>query len=115
MATRQKGGLGPKRKGDAFEAKVCADQERIGRVAFRVRQGGGEPVDVVSVQATDGAMGCGCVVLFIQCKATRPYLAPAEREAFIEKSKLAGAIPLVAWWDKVEKAIQYKRLQEVNE
>ena len=98
-----------RRNGATFERAVCVDQERIGRVAFRVRQGGGEPVDIVSLDRFyDGHMASS-VVWFIQCKRGGPYIPPAEREAFILKAKAAGAAPLVAWRDG--KRIEYKRLE----
>jgi hypothetical protein len=99
---------------------VVADQERIGRVAKRLRQGGGEPVDVVSFERMRLSMGQGVIefvaIYFIQVKNHKrkskdgsPYVAPAEREALILEAKRAGAIPLLAWKDG---EIQYKRLDE---
>ena len=89
-----------RRKGDQFERSVCADQERIGRVAFRVRQGGGEPVDVVALEP--GRM------FFIQCKSGKPYMLPAEREAFVLKARLVDAVPLMAFREGRE--IRYRKV-----
>lgn len=102
---RKRGGLAPRRKGDAVECLVVADQERIGRVAFRVRQGGGEPVDVVVI-----CSGKWPETWFVQVKATSPYLAPAEKEALVYKAKSCGAIPMVAWKSPTSKKLEYKAL-----
>jgi hypothetical protein len=61
---------------------------RLGRVAFRVRQGGGEPVDVVAVEQQGR-------VYFLQCLIAG-NVPPAERSALIERAREAGAIPLIA-------------------
>ena len=65
MKERQKGGLGPRRRGDAFEVAVCADLERVGWWCARLRQGGGQLVDVVAV----GGPMSSWAVWHIQCKA----------------------------------------------
>ena len=100
-----------KRKGDRVERAVVLDQERLGRVAFRVRQGGGEPVDVVAVEKMNvaGRMVVGHCV-FIQVKASSPYLVPAEREAFMLRADAAGASAMVAWKSKTSKQLEYKVL-----
>ncbi len=97
-----RGGKGPKRKGDLVERAIVQDQEGMGRVAFRVRQGGGESVDIVSIDEYE--------TCFIQVKATKPYLAPAEREALIKKADAVGAIPAVAWISE-NKEIEYRILE----
>ena len=107
-ALKKRGGLRPMRKGAAVERLVVLDQERMGRVAFRVRQGGGEPVDVVALQDTPDAWPNA---IFIQVKASSPYLAPAEREAFMLRAKAAGAVPMVAWRSKTSKQLEYKVLE----
>ncbi len=107
----KKGGLRPKRKGDRVEREVVLDQERLGRVAFRVRQGGGEPVDIVSICGHDVKRLERCSTYFIQVKASSPYLAPAEREAFMLRAKAAGAVPMVAWKSKTSKQLEYKVLE----
>ena len=84
------GGAAPQRKGDVFERAVVKDQSARGRVAFRVRQGGGEPVDIVAVEAMVG----WARVYFIQCKR-HGYLAPKERNALTAKAA-AGATALLA-------------------
>ena len=105
-----KGGNGSrKRKGDRLELQVVRDQERVGRWAAKLRQGGGEVVDVVSIERCgDGHCsfhGGISHVWMIQCKAGGPYLLPAERERLVMDAQGIGATPLVAWKDK---GIQYK-------
>ena len=106
-----KGGNGSrKRRGDRFELAVVKDQERIGRWAAKLRQGGGEVVDIVSIER------CGdgrCTVhshvshvYFIQCKLRNPYLLPLELERLMMEAQSVGATPLVAWRDSGE--IHYK-------
>ncbi len=105
-----KGGNGSrKRKGDRFELEVVREQERIGRSAWKVRQGGGTVVDIVSAERCgDGQCsfhGHISHVWLIQCKVGGPYLPPAERERLVMDAQGIGATPLVAWKDK---GIQYK-------
>ena len=105
-----KGGNGSrKRKGDAFELAVVRDQERIGRWAAKLRQGGGEVVDVISIERCgDGHCsfhGHISHVWMIQVKVGGPYLPPAERERLVMDAQGIGATPMVAWKDK---GIQYK-------
>ncbi|KKN54868.1 hypothetical protein LCGC14_0587610 [marine sediment metagenome] len=94
------------RKGARIERAVVVDQERLGRVAFRIRQGGGEPVDVVAI---DGGLTFP-EPYFIQVKASSSYLVPAEREAFMLRCKAAGAVPMVAWKSKTSRKLEYKVL-----
>ena len=104
-----KGGNKPRLAGARFELEVKREQERIGRSAWKLRQGGGEVVDVIAVER------CGngrCTVhahvshvWLIQCKVSGPYLPPVERERLQERAEAIGATPLVAWKDK---GIQYK-------
>ena len=103
MKERQKGGLGPRRRGDAFEVAVCADLERVGWWCARLRQGGGQLVDVVAV----GGPMSSWAVWHIQCKAKTPYMRPAERERFVMDAQNCGAVPVIAWRDG---EIQYKVL-----
>jgi hypothetical protein len=105
-----KGGNGSrKRKGDRFELAVVKDQERIGRWSAKLRQGGGEVVDVVSIErCQDGQCtvhGHVSHVYLIQCKLSGPYLLPVERERLVMDARGIGATPIVAWKDK---GIQYK-------
>ena len=104
------GGLRPKIKGDQFEHAVVLDQERIGRWCRRLRQGGGEVVDLVSVETHWGprhlALGLHTVFL-IQCKLAG-YLRPVERERLVLEARSIGAVPLLAW--KVDGAIQYREV-----
>ena len=105
MTTRVKrGGLAPKRKGDAFEAEVCAEQRRIGRWCERIRQGQGEIVDLVAVE--DEGYGFS-KVYFIQCRL-RGAMTSAEKEQLAGEARMVGAIPLLAW--KADGQIQYRVL-----
>ena len=102
-----KGGKAPRRRGDAFEVRVVKDQERIGRWAARLRQGGGEVVDVVSIEARYVHMDFASRVLFIQCK-TIGWMSPLEREQLVQRAKVAGALPMMAF--KNGRAIEYKEI-----
>ena len=107
---RQKGGLGPRRRGDAFEVAVCADLERVGWWCARLRQGGGQLVDVIAIRLDKVSpvhVLMGSVTWHIQCKAKTPYMRPAERERFVMDAQNCGAVPVIAWKDG---EIQYKVL-----
>jgi len=104
-----KGGNGSrKRKGDRFELAVVKDQERIGRWAAKLRQGGGEVVDIVSIEkCQDGrctAHSHVSHVWLIQAKVGG-YMNPVERERLVMEAQAISATPLMAWKDK---GIQYK-------
>ena len=94
-----RGGAAPARKGGRFEAKVVADQVSVGRLAFRVHQGQGCVVDVISLERCQDAactVNGGRVGRLIQAKVTGK-LPAAERAALIaEAGKIVGAIPLLA-------------------
>lgn len=99
---KKRGGLGPKRKGDAFEAAVVKDWERRPNcVAFRARQGGGEIVDVVALErCNDVGYACsryrkGTHGFLIQCRVGGKMSA-IEREQLIERAGLVDAHPLLA-------------------
>ncbi|KKL23814.1 hypothetical protein LCGC14_2421620 [marine sediment metagenome] len=104
-----KGGNGSrKRKGDRFELAVVKDQERIGRWAAKLRQGGGEVVDIIAVERCGDGM---CTlhshvshVFLIQAKVGG-YMNPVERERLVMEAQAIAATPLMAWKDK---GIQYK-------
>jgi len=104
-----KGGNKPRLAGARFELAVVKDQERIGRWAAKLRQGGGEVVDIVSIEhCGDGHCsfhGAISHVWLIQVKVGGPYLPPAERERLVMDAQGIGATPIVAWKDK---GIQYK-------
>ncbi|MEE9149955.1 MAG: hypothetical protein V3U27_21465 [Candidatus Tectomicrobia bacterium] len=104
-----KGGNKPRLAGARFELAVVKDQERIGRWAAKLRQGGGEVVDIVSIERCPSGRcrGFRCVshIYFIQCKLRNPYLPPLELERLQMDAQAIGATPLVAWRDK---GIQYK-------
>lgn len=109
-----KGGKAPARKGARFEVRVVEDQERIGRMAARLRQGGGEVVDVVAIEAC-GDVGFSCTlyrqashVWMIQCK-TDGSMSPLEREQLVQRAKTAGAHPLMAF--KNGRVIEYKEIR----
>mgnify|MGYP001615881825 FL=1 len=106
-----KGGLSPKRKGDAFEAKVATEQRRIGRWCERIRQGQGELVDLVALESCSDARcslhGRVNHVYFIQCRLLG-NLSAVETEQLQEEARTYNAIPLLAW--KQDGQIQYKRL-----
>lgn len=92
------GGAAPARKGARFEAAVVADQRSLGCRAYRLRQGGGCPVDVVSFQR--GTIWSrdtvdGLRVLFIQAK-TDGVISAAERAALVAEAEAAGAVAVLA-------------------
>ena len=98
-----RGGAAPARKGGRLEARVVADQQRLGRSAYRVRQGQGCVVDVVSLErCQDG--GCSLNrsthAFLIQAKSTG-VLPSAERQALIAEAGKVDAIPLLACPDGV--------------
>jgi len=104
-----KGGNKPRLAGARFELAVVKDQERIGRSAWKLRQGGGTVVDILSAERC-GSAHCSfhghiSHVWMIQCKVSGPYLLPAERERLVMDAQGIGATPLVAWKDG---GIQYK-------
>ncbi len=92
-----KGGNKPRLAGARFELAVVKDQERIGRWAAKLRQGGGEVVDVIAISALSH-------IWLIQCKVNG-YMTPIERERLVMDAQGIGATPLMAWKDK---GIQYK-------
>ena len=109
------GGARSRAKGDAWEVTVLKDQESQGRWCRRLRQGGGEPVDLLSLeQCRDCTENKSCSlglgvhhVYLIQCKLGG-YIAPAERAALIAEAKRIGATPLLAY--RKDGAIVYKEL-----
>ena len=117
-----KGGLAPRRKGDAFEVAVLKDLETMGRYCARLRQGGGECADLVVLEKCQDAtenkscsLGLGVHhVYLIQCKAGKvgkraePLMSPAEREALRAKAEKWNAVPLLAY--KRDGEIAYKRV-----
>ena len=123
------GGLSPHRKGAAMEVAVMRDQEAKGRWCKRLRQGGGECVDLLSLErcrdCTENkscSLGLGVHHAFvIQVKARKVgkradplnLLSPAERMALITEAKALGATALVAW--KADGQIQYREVKERTE
>ena len=112
MASR--GGRAPKRKGDAFEVKVVADQVRMGRLAYRLRQAGGCVVDVVSLERCQDA---ACTVngsrvghiRLIQAKFTGK-LPAAERAALIAEANRVDGVPVLACPDGA--GVRYEALSD---
>ena len=108
-----KGGLGPRRKGDAFELAVLKDQEARGRYCVRLRQGGGQVVDLLSLEpCRDATENKSCSLGFavfhvfaIQVKARKVgkradplnLMSPAERAALKAEAKRRNAVPVLAW------------------
>ena len=104
-----KGGLGPRRKGDAFELAVLKDQEARGRYCARLRQGGGQGGDLLSLEPCGDAhctWGRGVYHLyFIQVKARKVgkradpinLMRPVERQALIAEAGRRNAVPVLAW------------------
>ena len=103
-----KGGNKPRRSGDRFELAVKRDQERIGRWAAKLRQGGGEVVDIISVEKCGDGLcslhGHVSHVWLIQAKVNG-WMSPLERERLVMEARAIAATPLMAWKDK---GIQYK-------
>ena len=108
---KDKGGSAPRRKGDAFEVKVVADQERMGRVAFRARQGGGEIVDVAVMEAFNPGQPYlrGSRTWLIQCRVGG-HMTALEREQLIERARVAGAEPQMAFPNK--RTIEYVEVKK---
>ncbi len=111
------GGAAPSRKGNRFEVRVVQDQQRLGRLAWRLRQGQGCAFDVLAIERCADA---DCTVygqhvshaLLIQCRnrADGRTGLPAEAAAIMARSASdAGATALVATPDAG--AIVYRELK----
>jgi len=116
------GGTRPRLKGDAFEVAVLKDQQSKGRYCRRLRQGGGEPVDLISLEpcrdCTENkscSLGRGVYHLYmIQCKARTTgkradplnLMSPAEREALITEAQKWGAVAVLAYKENGTIALQ---------
>ena len=117
---RAKGGLSPRLKGDNFERLVLKDQEARGRYCVRLRQGGGQVVDLLSLEPCGDAfcsLGRGAYHLyFIQVKARKVgkraeplnLMSPAERAALVAEAASWKALPVLAW---SEGGIRYKEVE----
>ena len=108
-----KGGARPKKVGDAFEVAVLKDQEARGRYCVRLRQGGGQVVDLLSLEPCRDCMenkscslGRGVYHLYlIQVKARKVgkraeplnLMRPVERAALIAEAANWKALPVIAW------------------
>ena len=117
-----KGGLSPRRKGDAFELAVLKDQEARGRYCVRLRQGGGQVVDLLSLEPCGDAfcsLGRGVYHIFlIQVKARKVgkraqpnnLMSPAERVALKAEAANWKALPVLAWRGG-DGGIQFKEVE----
>jgi len=94
----------PARKGNRFEVRVVQDQQRLGRLAFRLRQGQGNPFDVLAIEHCVDAT---CTVygqhvshaLLIQCRNRsdeRTGISSVEAAVMAREATDAGATALVA-------------------
>lgn len=83
-------------QGARFEREVIAHLESLGYDCIRSAASKGA-VDLVAIsQGLPEADGVGAR-LFVQCKRSKPVIAPAERTALLGLCLRAGAIPIVAW------------------
>lgn len=98
------GGAAPSRKGSRLEARVVLDQQRLGRLAFRLRQGQGNAFDVLAIEHCADA---ACTVygqhvshaLLIQCRNRadgRTGISAAKAAVMAREAADAGATALVA-------------------
>lgn len=98
------GGATPALKGNRFEVAVVQDQRRLGRLAFRLRQGQGCAFDVLAIERCADA---DCTVygrhvshaLLIQCRNRadgRTGIPAAEAAVMAREAADAGATALVA-------------------
>ncbi len=98
------GGVAPARKGSRFEARVVQDQQRLGRLAFRLRQGQGCAFDVLAIEH---CMDATCTIyghhvshaFLVQCRNRsdgRTGISSAEAAVMTRVAADAGATALVA-------------------
>ncbi len=109
-----KGGKGPRIKGDSFEVAVVKELERTGWEAMRVRQAGGETVDIVAVQSCQNGYADHHWnqphVRYVQCKVNKGQMTKAEMEALYLRARNVNATALLAYRDG--KQIVYKELRD---
>lgn len=109
-----KGGAGPRLKGDAFERAVVLDLERHGWEAMRLRQGGGETVDIVAIQACRNGYADHHWnqphVQYIQCKVNRGQMLKAEKEALYLRARNVNSHAYLAY--KRDGQIVYEELRD---
>ena len=108
-----RGGAAPARKGGRFEVKVVADQVRLGRLAYRLRQGQGAIVDVVSLEACrDGLRTVNGSspdhIRLIQCRSDGPRLSAKEHQQLQAEADGVDGIPVLAWPE--DGAVRYEVL-----
>ncbi len=109
-----KGGAGPRLKGDKFEVECVKDLERHGWEAMRLRQGGGESVDIVAVQACKNGYADHHWnqphVRYVQCRL-RGTMLKAEKEALYLRAQNVNAHAYLAY--KRDGEIVYEELRDV--
>lgn len=109
-----KGGASPRLKGDRFEVDVVKDLERHGWDAVRLRQGGGENIDVLAVQKCANGYADHLSrmphVRFIQCRL-RGRMLKAEKEALKLRAQNVNAEAYLAY--KRDGEIVYEEIRDV--
>ena len=109
-----KGGAGPRLKGDAFERAVVLDLERHGWEAMRLRQGGGEDIDIIAIQACRNGYADHHWnqphVRFIQCKLNAISMTKAAKEALYLRAESVNAHGYLVY--KRDGQIVYEELRE---
>lgn len=91
------------RQGAQFERRTIAYLEERGYDCIRSAASKGA-VDIVAVGPTAYRikMWDWPSLMFVQCKLSNPVIPPAERVALLGLALRAGALPVVAWWDRPE-------------
>ena len=111
-----KGGLAPRRVGDAFEVLVARDMEERGWETWRVRQGaqGGESVDIIAVQACQNGYSDHHWrqphVQLIQARL-RGNMTKAEKEALKLRAENINAVAVLA--SKENGHVRYEVIRDV--
>ncbi len=104
-----KGGKNPRRLGDAFEVEVVHDMERHGWDAMRLRQGGGEDVDIIALKGLYRIGFALPVVQMIQARL-RGKMLKAEKEVLYLRAQNVHATAYLAY--KRDGEIVYEELRE---
>lgn len=104
-----KGGAGPRLKGDKFEVEVVHDLERHGWDAVRLRQGGGENVDIIALRGLYRIGVALPTVQLIQARL-RGKMLKAEKEALYLRAQNVHAQAYLAY--KGDGEIVYEELRE---
>ncbi len=87
---KQKGGAGPRRKGDCFERLV--KKRLIEQGFFCIRQPRSAFPDLIAIRKGDSAVE----VLFIECKIGK-YISAEERKALNSLAEDYGGTPMVCY------------------